>query len=94
MKTISYASVIGSLMHAQVCTRPDISFVVGVSGRYLSDPGLSHQKAAKKVTRYLQGTKNLMLTYQQSNFFNIVGFSDADYAGCVDDKRSTYGYIS
>ena len=56
MKVVPYASLVGSLMYAQVCTRPDIAFVVGVLGRYLSDPGLSHWKAAKKVMRYLQGT--------------------------------------
>ena len=80
-------------MYAQVCTRPDIAFVVGVLGRYLSDPGLSHWKAAKKVMRYLQGTKDHMLTYRRADTLEIVGFSDADYAGCVDDKKSTSGYI-
>ena len=42
MKAISYSSVVGNLMYVQVCTRPDIAFVVGVLGRYLSDPGKSH----------------------------------------------------
>ncbi len=52
------------LMHAQVCTGPDIAYVVGVLGRYLSDPGLSHWTAAKKELRYLKGTKDFMLTYR------------------------------
>ncbi|XP_060965473.1 secreted RxLR effector protein 161-like [Cannabis sativa] len=55
MKVVPYASLVGSLMYAQVCTRPDITFVVGVLGRYLSDPILSHWKGSKKVMRYLQG---------------------------------------
>ena len=42
MKVVPYCSVVGSLMYAQVCTRPDIAFVVGVWGRYLNDPGQSH----------------------------------------------------
>ena len=42
MKTIPYASVVGSLMYAQVCTRLDISFIVNVLGRYLSNPGHDH----------------------------------------------------
>ena len=92
-KVVSYASLVGSLMYTQVCTRLDIAFVVGVLGRYLSDPGLSHWKAAKKVMRYLQGTKDHMLTYRRTNTLDIVGFSDADYAGCMDDKKSTSGYI-
>ncbi|WVZ23370.1 hypothetical protein V8G54_001914 [Vigna mungo] len=55
MESIPYASVVGSLMYAQTCTRPDISFAVGMLGRYQSNPGMDHWKAAKKVLRYLQG---------------------------------------
>ncbi|KAJ9679813.1 hypothetical protein PVL29_021660 [Vitis rotundifolia] len=93
MRTIPYSSVVGSLMYAQVCTRPDIAFVVGVLGRYLSNPGSQHWKAAKKVLRYLQGTKDFMLTYRRTNILDVVGFCDADFAGCIDDKKSTTGYI-
>ncbi|RVW55396.1 Retrovirus-related Pol polyprotein from transposon TNT 1-94 [Vitis vinifera] len=93
MKTIPYSSAVGSLMYAQVCTRPDIAFVVGMLGRYLSNPGSQHWKAAKKVLRYLQGTKDLMLTYQRTSLLDVVGFCDADFAGCIDDKKSTTGYI-
>ena len=93
MKTVPYYSIVASLMYAQVCTRPDISFVVGVLGRYLSDPGQSHWKAARKVLRNLQGTKDLMLTYRHTDTLGVVGFRDSDFAGCVDDKKSTSGYI-
>ncbi|RVW91887.1 Retrovirus-related Pol polyprotein from transposon TNT 1-94 [Vitis vinifera] len=82
-----------SLMYAQVCTRPDIAFVVGMLGRYLSNPGSQHWKAAKKVLRYLQGTKDLMLTYQRTSLLDVIGFCDANFAGCIDDKKSTTGYI-
>ncbi|KAG9458306.1 hypothetical protein H6P81_002814 [Aristolochia fimbriata] len=51
MKNIPYTSVVGSLMYVQVCTRPDIAFVVGMLGRYQSNPGLDHWRAAKKVLR-------------------------------------------
>ena len=64
MKNIPYASVVGSLMYAWVCTRPDIAFVVRVLGRYQSNPGLDHWRATKKVMRYLQGTKDYMLMYR------------------------------
>ena len=53
MEAILYASVVGSLMYLQTCTRPDISFVVGMLGRYQSNPGIDHWKAAKKLMRYL-----------------------------------------
>nr|CAN63839.1 hypothetical protein VITISV_041358 [Vitis vinifera] len=95
LRTAAYIlnQVPSSLMYAQVCTRPDIAFVVGMLGRYLSNPGSQHWKAAKKVLRYLQGTKDLMLTYQRTSLLDVVGFCDADFAGCIDDKKSTTGYI-
>jgi len=67
MKKIPYASAVGSLMYAQVCTRPDISYIVGVLGRYLSNPGMDHWKATKKVMRYLKRTRGYMLTYRRSD---------------------------
>ena len=93
MKAVHYSSIVGSLMYAQVCTRPDIAFVFSMLGKYLSDPGQIHWKAAKKVVRYLQGTKDLMSTYRHTDALEVVGFSDSDYASCMDDKKSTSGYI-
>ena len=60
MKTVPYALAIGSLMYAQISTHPEIAFIVGILGRYLSDSGLSHWRATKKVIKYHQGTKELM----------------------------------
>jgi hypothetical protein len=93
MKNIPYASVVGSLMYAQVCTRPDIAFAVGILGRYQSNPGMDHWKAAKKVLRYLQGTKGYMLMYRRTDNLDVTGYSDSDFAGCVDSRKSTSGYI-
>ncbi|RVW77281.1 Retrovirus-related Pol polyprotein from transposon TNT 1-94 [Vitis vinifera] len=93
MRTIPYSSLVDSLMYAQVCTRPDIAFIVRMLGRYLSNPESQHWKTAKKVLRYLQGTKDLMLTYQRTNILDVVGFCDVDFAGCIDDKKSTMNYI-
>jgi hypothetical protein len=62
-------------------------------GRYHSNPGIDHWKAVKKALRYIQGTKDLMLTYKRSDNLEIVGYSDADFAGCVDTKKSTSVYI-
>ena len=49
MERIPYASAIGSLMYAQVCTHPDIVYIVGMLGRYLSNLGMDHRKKAKRV---------------------------------------------
>jgi len=93
MENVPYASVVGSLMYAQTCTRLDISFAVGMLGRYQSNPGLKHWKAAKKVLRYLQGTKNHMLTYRKSDHLEVIGYTDSDFADCVDTRKSTFGYV-
>ena len=91
MKTVSYASAVGSLQYAQVCTCPDIAFVTGLLGRYQSNPRIEHWRLVKKVLRYLQGTKGPMLTYRRSDSLHIEGYSNSDYAG--DDRKSTSGYI-
>ena len=93
MENIPYASAVGSLMYAQVCTRPDIAFIVGVLGRYLSNLGQAHWVAVKKVMRYLQRTKDYMLVYRKMENLEVLGYTDSDFAGCSDDLKSTSGYI-
>ncbi|XP_050920013.1 secreted RxLR effector protein 161-like [Lathyrus oleraceus] len=93
MKNIPYASVVGSLIYAQVCTRPDIAFAFGILGRYQSNPGLDHCKAAKKVLRYLKGIKDYMLMYRQTDNLDVIDYSYSDFAGYVDSRKSTSGYI-
>ncbi|XP_033512448.1 secreted RxLR effector protein 161-like [Nicotiana tabacum] len=93
MESIPYSSIVGSLIYAQTCTRPDISFAVGILGRYHSNLGINHWKAAKKVLRYLKGTKDYMLMYRRSKHLEVVGYSDSDFAGCIDTRKSTFGYL-
>ena len=93
MKHVCYSLIMGSLMYAQDCTRPYISFVVSVLGRFMSNPCLIHYQVVKKVFRYLQGTKDHMLIYRRTDSLNVVGYNDADFKGCVDDKKSTTRYV-
>ncbi|XP_074327898.1 secreted RxLR effector protein 161-like [Apium graveolens] len=93
MQRIPYASTAGSLMYAQVCTRPDITFIVGMLGRYLSNPGMEQWKAIKQVLRYLKKIKDYMLTYRKSDHLEIIGYSDSDFGGCKDERKSTSGYV-
>jgi hypothetical protein len=93
MKLVPYASAVGSLMYAQVCTHPDLAFVTGMLGRYQKNPDISHWNRIKKVLRYIQDTKGLMLTYERSGSLEIVGYSDSDFVGCLDTDRSTSGYV-
>ena len=67
MEKIPYASAVRSIMYAQVGIRPNIAYVVGILDRYQSNPGIEHWKTIKKVMRYLQGTKDYMLTYRKTN---------------------------
>ncbi|WVZ98830.1 hypothetical protein U9M48_044208 [Paspalum notatum var. saurae] len=59
MKSVLYASAVGSIMYAQVCTRSDLAFITGILGRYQKNLGVEHWIAVKKILRYLQGTKSL-----------------------------------
>jgi len=93
MHNIPYASVVGSIMYAQVCTRPDIAFAVGMLGRYQNNPGMDQWRAEKKVLRYLKGTKDYMLMYKRIENLEVVGYSDSDFAGFIDSRKSTSGYI-
>jgi hypothetical protein len=92
MKSIPYASVVKSLMHAQVCTRPDIAFITGLLGRFQTNLRLKHWEAIKKALHYLQGTKHIMLTYRKSDELKFVGYADTDFVG-GDSRKSTSGYI-
>ncbi|KAK2985310.1 hypothetical protein RJ640_024306 [Escallonia rubra] len=88
MERIPYASAVGSLMYAQVCTRLDIAYVVGMLGRYQINPGMGHWKAVKKVMRYLQGTKDFMLTYRKSDNFEF--FCKSPRVASNDLNRRSY----
>ena len=58
-------------------------------GRYQSNPGVDHWRAAKKVMRYLQGTKDYILIYRRIDNLEVTGYSDSDFTGCVDSQKST-----
>lgn len=92
-----YMSIVGSLLYAAMITRPDITYAVQALGRHLQTSGEEHMIAAKRVLRYLQGTKDLGLVYEASGDStgqpSIVGFSDADWGGDLDTRRSTTGYL-
>jgi len=76
MKDVPYASAVGSLMYAMLCTRPDICFAVGLVSRYQSNPGPTHWQAVKRIMRYLRGTTDLVLCYQGGDL-KLRGYSDA-----------------
>jgi len=92
MERVPYASAVGSLMYAMVCTRPDIAYAVGVVSRFLSNPGREHWNAVKWIMRYLRGTSSLRLCFGNEKPL-LVGYTDADMAGDVDTRKSTSGFL-
>jgi hypothetical protein len=68
-------------------------FVIGMLDRYQKSPGISHWNEIKKALIYIQVTKGLILTYERSDNLEIVGYSDSDFANCLDTDRSTLGYV-
>jgi hypothetical protein len=92
----SYPEAVGSLMYAMIGTRPDIAFAVGHLCRFMSKPTEAHWKAAIRVLSYLFGTKDMVLQYgpgDKEPNEELIGYSDADYANDLMDRKSTTGYI-
>eukprot|EP00253_Pinus_taeda_P018991 PITA_18991 len=80
-----------------VYTRPDIAHAVGVLSRFMSKPQKEHWTTVKRVFRYLRGTSDYGLCYQGRSrldkMLDIHGFADADWAGVLDQRRSTSGCV-
>jgi hypothetical protein len=106
MKDKPYRSLVGALLFASLTTRPDIATAVGEVSRFMSNPGATHWTAAKRILRYLKGTRDygiefngadVSLSYRDDGKLHlddcIKVFADADYAGDLDTRRSTSGYV-
>ena len=85
-----YRGMIGSLLYL-TASRPDIMFSVCLCARFQANPKESHLVAVKRIFRYLKGTMDLGLWYPRGTTFDLINYSDADYAGCKLDRKSTSG---
>ena len=79
-------------MYAMVCSRPDIPHAMGVVIKYMKNPGKEHWNALKWVLWYLRGTSDYSITFNNNND-SICGFVDSYFAGDLDKRRSTSGYV-
>eukprot|EP00253_Pinus_taeda_P005970 PITA_05970 len=86
-----YRQLVGSLIYLTT-TRPDLAYSISVLSQFMSRPLDSHWNAAKCVLRYLSGTCNYGLLYNDISDVTLVGYSDSDWAGNLDDHRSITGY--
>ena len=90
----TYQQAIGCLNYMSTATRPDIAAAVGVLSQYMSKPSKDHWMGVKRVLRYLKGTLNYGLKFSvHGEQIELNGYSDADWAGNVDTRRSTSGYV-
>ena len=92
MKRILYASAIGSLMYAMLCTRPDICYVVGIVSCYQSNPRMGRWIEVKHILKYLRKTRDYMLVYLGGDL-NAIGYTDSDFQLDKDNRKSTSGSI-
>lgn len=87
-----YPELIGCLLYLSGCTRPDIAQAVGTLSRFTATPKEEHVKAAKQLLKYIAGSTGMGIMFGKTKK-PLEGYSDADYAGDVDKRRSTSGYV-
>ncbi|GKA95859.1 uncharacterized mitochondrial protein-like protein [Tanacetum coccineum] len=86
-----YRSLVGALQYLTI-TRPDLSYVVNQVSQFLHAPTIAHFQSVKRILRYVKGTISFGLTFSRPHTNTIIGYFDADWARCLDTRRSTYGY--
>ena len=87
-----FRSLVGSLLYLSKQIRPDIMWITNVLSRFMNDPTVEHFNAGKRVLRYLQYTESLRLFFPSTSDSTLVGETDADWSGDVNDRRSPTGY--
>ena len=93
MSKVPYASAIGSIMYAMICTRPDIAYALSMCSRYQSCPGEAHWCAAKNILKYLRRTKDDFLVYGGDDELIAQGYTDASFQTDRDGYESQSGYV-
>ena len=87
-----YRKAVGSLQY--LCnTRPDICQAVGVVSRFCGDSSEDHWGAVKRILRYVKGTIDFGIQFKHGNNLRLLGYADADWAGDLQDRKSTSGYV-
>ena len=92
---VPYASAVGSLIYAVVCTRPGLLQVVSIVSRYIHDPSWGHWEAVKWILWYIKSTIDVSLVFEKDSTGKqeCVRYVDFDYTGDLDKCRSTTGYV-
>ena len=89
----NYQAIIGSLLYLSIATCPDISQAVGVASKFCAAPTKAHLTAVKRILRHLKGSLDSKIVYHQTPNTDVVGYTDANWASDLDDRRSTSGNV-
>jgi hypothetical protein len=90
---VRYASAIGSIMYAMLCTRPDVSYALSVMSRYQSNYGEAHWTIVKNILKYLRIIKEALLVFEGEEELVVMGYSDASLQTYVNDSKSQSGFV-
>jgi hypothetical protein len=87
-----FKQIVGSLMYL-IATRPDLMFVVNLIARFMEHHVDTNMMEAKRILRYIKGTLELGILYRKGEQVDLIAYSDSDYGGDIDDRKSTSGYL-
>lgn len=95
MAEFPYASLSGSVMYLMLGSRPDLAFAVGMLSQFLANPAMTHWQAMRRLFRYIKATEDWGLLYEggSSEALTLMAFSDADWAGDPDSRRSISSFV-
>ncbi|GJX42891.1 retrotransposon protein, putative, ty1-copia subclass [Tanacetum coccineum] len=96
MQNVPYASVVGSIMYAVRCTRPDVAFAQNITSRFQQNPSELHWTAVKNILKYLRNTKDMFLVYggNPEAELRVDCYCDTGFETDIDDMKSQTGYVS
>jgi hypothetical protein len=93
MRAIPYASAIGSIMYAMICTCPDVSYALSAMSRYQSNYGDTHWTIVKNILKHLRRTKEVFLVFGGEEELIVKGYNDASFQIDVDDSKSQSSFV-
>jgi hypothetical protein len=88
-----YQRLVGRLIYLSH-TRPDVAYAVSVVSQFMHNPSESHMEAVLRILRYLKSSPGKGLMFSKHNHLEVSGYTDADWAGCINDRKSTSGYFT
>ena len=92
MRQVPYASAVGSLMYAMLCTRPDICYSIGIVSQYQSNPRPKHWQVVEYILKYLRRMRDYMLVYRFKDLIPI-SYTDSDFQSDLDFRKSISGFV-